>query len=531
MKIFNTLTQKKEELIPIDPEEVKIYNCGPTVYNYNHIGNFRSYIFVDILRRYLKFRGYRLNHTSNITDIDDKIIQNSIKENKTIYEFTEVYIQAFLEDLKTLNIEPVEHRPKATEYISQMIELMKNLEKNHHIYQIEGNVYYKISSFPEYGKLSKIDKSQLVAGASQRFDIDEYTKEDVRDFALWKKTTLEKEPSWNSPFGKGRPGWHLECSAMIRAIYGSKGIDIHIGGVDLIFPHHENEIAQSEGAYPNENFVKYWMHNEHLLVNGKKMSKSLGNFFTLRDLVIEENAKILIQEKRAPEWLLEYIQKNYIAKAIRFTLLSTHYRQKLNFTFEQIEQSHQTIQKIQNTIGRILKFLKNENFTKEMIEKEFQNRMQKDKSPAGRKGEQLVEKESITFLPLKNFIEAMDDDLNISLAISALFDLTHKINSLLDEYEIKQNLSIKENLIKESINSIIVLYGMNLIFGVFEFELGEKKEELSKEEIQWIEEKIKEREQYRKEKNYKKADEIRSELEKKGIFLIDTPSGTKWQKK
>lgn len=531
MKLFNTLTQKKEELKPIDPEEVKIYNCGPTVYNYNHIGNFRSYVFVDILRRFLKFRGYRLNHTSNITDIDDKIIQNAIQENKSIYEFTEVYIQAFLEDLKTLNIEPVEHRPRATDYIPAMIDLMKNLEKNHHIYEIDGNVYYKISSFPDYGKLSKIEKSQLLAGASQRFDADEYTKEDIRDFALWKKPTKEKEPRWDSPYGEGRPGWHLECSSMIRAIYGESGIDIHIGGVDLIFPHHENEVAQSEGAYPNDPFVRYWMHNEHLLVNGKKMSKSLGNFYTLRDLVTIEGVKKLIEENRAPKWLLEYVEKQYIAKAIRFVLLATHYRQKLNFTFEQIESAYQTIEKIQNTIYRILKFLKaitNQEWNLKSIEYEYQNRFAKDTNPPGKRGGLLVSISSIAFAPLKNFIDAMDDDLNISLAISALHDLVHKVNSFLDDYELKQN-TIKGTMIQELQDSIIVFYGMNQIFAVFEFDL--KEEEAVSQDLQkWIEEKIQERETCRKQKNYQKADEIREELLKKGIQLIDLPTGTKWKK-
>jgi cysteinyl-tRNA synthetase len=532
MKIFNTLTQKKEEFIPKDPERVKIYNCGPTVYNFNHIGNFRSYIFVDILRRYLKFRGYKLDHTSNITDIDDKIIQNAIKENKTIDEFTEPYIKAFLEDLQTLNIEPVEHRPRATEYIPLMIELMKELEKHGHIYTIDGNVYYKIQSFKDYGKLSRIDKSQLMAGASQRFDLDEYTKDDVRDFALWKKPVLDKEPRWESPYGEGRPGWHLECSAMIRGIYGKEGIDIHIGGVDLIFPHHENEIAQSEGAYPSDNFVRYWMHNEHLLVNGKKMSKSLGNFYTLRDLVTLEGAKRLIKENRAPEWLMDYIQKGYIAKAIRYVLLSTHYRQKLNFTFEQIEQAHQNILKIQNTIYRILKILKenfNEEWTEEKIKNYYQQLILEDKSPIGRKNENLVSKDSLAYQPLKNFIEAMDDDLNISKAIASLFELIHNVNQVMNDIEFK---NLKEEKIKKDLmDSLIILYAFNTVFALFEFNPEKQQLSLSEEKIEWIIKKIQERNDARKKKDFHKADAIRDELSREGIILIDTPSGTKWELK
>ena len=530
MKVFNTLTQKKEEFIPKDPERVKIYNCGPTVYNFNHIGNFRSYMFVDILRRYLKFRGYKVDHTSNITDIDDKIIQNAIKENKTIQEFTEPYIKAFLEDLKTLNIEFVEHRPKATDYIPQMIELMEELEKNGHIYTMDGNVYYKIQTFKDYGKLSHIDKAQLMAGASQRFDVDEYTKEDVRDFALWKKPALEKEPRWQSPYGEGRPGWHIECSAMIRGIYGKDGIDIHAGGVDLIFPHHENEIAQSEGAYPNENFVRYWMHNEHLLVNGKKMSKSLGNFYTLRDLVTKEGVQKLIQENRAPAWLLEYVEKGYIAKAIRYVLLATHYRQKLNFTFEQIEQAHHNISRIQNTIHKILKILKddyNEDWTEEKIKTYYEELRKNDPNPIGKKNEHLVSVDSLVYSSLMSFIEAMDDDLNISKAIASLFDLVQNINQIISDVEIKNVRS--EKIKKDLFDALIVLYAFNTVLGLFEFSQPVEEKKLPEEKIQWIEKKILERSEARKNKDFKTADKIRDELLQEGIVLIDTPSGTKWE--
>ncbi|MCS7206172.1 MAG: cysteine--tRNA ligase [Leptospiraceae bacterium] len=529
MKIFNTLTQQKEEFEPHDPYNVKIYNCGPTVYNYNHIGNFRSYVFVDILRRYLKFRGYVLNHTSNITDIDDKIIQNAIKENKSIYEFTSVYTQAFLEDLQTLNIEPVEHRPRATDYIPQMIEIIKELERHGHIYTVDGSVYYRISSFPDYGKLSKIDKASLMAGASQRFDVDEYTKEDVRDFALWKKPTMENEPRWNSPYGEGRPGWHIECSAMIRGIYGKGGIDIHIGGVDLIFPHHENEIAQSEGAYPNENFVKYWMHNEHLLVNGKKMSKSLGNFYTLRDLVTKEGVQKLLEENRAPEWLLDLVNNGSIAKAIRYVLLATHYRQKLNFTFDQVEQAHTNITKIQNTINRILKVLKDlysEEWNTEKLIQVYENKKQQDPHPPGRKNEQLVSSDSPAYNPLKNFIEAMDDDLNISKGLAALFDLIHEVNLLLDKIELQ---NIQQPEFQQHLKDyLLVLYAINTVLGLFDFDIS-LSSQLSVEKIQWIESKIQERNLARKQKDFSKADQIREELKKEGIILLDTPTGTKWE--
>ncbi len=531
MKIYNTMTQKKEELIPIQKDVVRIYNCGPTVYYYNHIGNFRSYIFVDILRRYLKFRGYKVQHTSNITDIDDKIIQNAIQENKTIEEFTKPYIGAFLEDLKTLNIEPVEHRPFATHYIPQMFELIRELERNGHIYVMDGNVYFKISTFPEYGNLSHLDKKQLLAGASQRFDVDEYTKEDVRDFALWKKPVLPHEPKWQSPWGEGRPGWHIECSAMIRGIYGKEGIDIHIGGVDLVFPHHENEIAQNKGAYPDDNFVKYWMHNEHLLVNGKKMSKSLGNYYTLRELIDYSEAQRLVKENRAPEFILEFIKQGKMGKILRFVLLSTHYRQKLNFTFEQLQLANQNIEKIQNAIYEAIRILSNEfneNYFKDEIQKDYESRFHADTNPPGQKNQYLIKKDSVFYPVLEKFIEAMDDDLNISVAFASVHELVSLIHQVMEEVFLKNK---KTETIKDSLKQALLLfYAFNLIFGVFSFN-SESDSQLSPDEIQWIEARISERSIARKNKDFKKADEIRNELENKGIILIDTPTGTKWQRK
>ncbi|MCX7999176.1 MAG: cysteine--tRNA ligase, partial [Leptospiraceae bacterium] len=269
--LYNSYSNKKELFEPDDPKAVKIYSCGPTVYNYAHIGNLRSFIFVDVLRRTLQLLGYNLDQTMNITDIDDKIIRESIARNVSIEDFTKEWIDAFFEDLKTLKIAQLEHYPKATESIDAMMEILDNLKKNDLAYEKDGNIYFTISHFKNYGALSKIDVKGMIAGA--RYDADEYDKDNVRDFVLWKAPKEEKEKFWETRHGKGRPGWHLECSAMIHQIYGSK-IDIHTGGIDLLFPHHENEIAQSKGAFPDRHFVKYWMHCEHLLVDGQKMSKS-----------------------------------------------------------------------------------------------------------------------------------------------------------------------------------------------------------------------------------------------------------------
>lgn len=259
-----------------------VYSCGPTVYNFAHIGNLRAFLFVDVLRRSLKLLGYGVDMTMNITDIDDKIIRDSISSQKSIQEFTTPWTEAFFEDLKTVSAEFLEHYPKATESIPEMIEIIQRLQNQGLVYEKDGNLYFSIQKFEGYGKLSKIDTSGMKTGT--RYDTDEYEKEDVRDFVLWKSPKLKGEASWKTLVGIGRPGWHLECSAMIRKVYGS-GVDIHTGGVDLLFPHHENEIAQSEGAFPEESFVKTWLHSEHLLVEGQKMSKSKGNFYTLRDLV------------------------------------------------------------------------------------------------------------------------------------------------------------------------------------------------------------------------------------------------------
>ncbi len=462
---YNSIKGEKELFEPEDPQNVKIYSCGPTVYNYNHIGNFRSYVFVDTLRRTLKLFGYTLNQTMNITDIDDKIINQSIEKGISIEEFTAPWISIFFEDLKTLHIDPVEHYPKATDSIEEMLHIIAHLKKNDFVYEKDGSIYYSISKFESYGKLSKIDTKGMKSGA--RYDADEYTKDDLRDFVLWKAPKVKGEKSWNSSFGEGRPGWHLECSAMIRKVYNS-GIDIHTGGIDLLFPHHENEIAQSEGAFPGEKFVRNWLHCEHLLVEGQKMSKSLGNYYSLRDL----------------------LDKGYDPKAIRFLLLSFHYRTKLNFSLGRLEEASKSITRIQNTLDRILEL------------RTF---------PPG-----ISEPNSYAKERYEEFLNGLGEDLNTPKALGSLFEFLKITNHALDEGSLKT----------EDLDDILsYFHKINLFLGVLQFEnstlLGDKD----------IESLIEKRAEARKNKDFKTGDEIRDLLLQKGILLEDTKTGMKWKRK
>ena len=369
MKFYNTLHRKKENFRPLEKGKVTLYTCGPTVYDYAHIGNFRAYIFEDLLRRYLEFSGYDVLQVMNITDIDDKTIRRSIEEKMSLEDFTDKYTSSFFEDVEALKIIPAHHYPRATEFIPQMIETIKQLEDKGFTYTTgDGSVFFKISQFSEYGKLANLNPDQLKSG--DRVEDDEYGKEEGRDFALWKGLKPQDgDVNWDSPWGKGRPGWHIECSVM-STHYLSNHFDIHCGGVDNIFPHHENEIAQS-CAVSGEAFVNYWLHNEHLLVDGQKMSKSMGNFYTLRDL----------------------LEKGCSPEALRYTLISTHYRSKLNFTFEKVKAAQKCINKLRE-LKRRLKKIDNEE-------------------------DEVLNSETETML--SKFSEKLGDDLNISGALGELF--------------------------------------------------------------------------------------------------------------
>ncbi|PJZ28138.1 cysteine--tRNA ligase [Leptospira kmetyi] len=464
----NSLSGKKEKFSPADPKRVTVYSCGPTVYNFAHIGNLRAFLFVDILRRSLKLLGYGVDMTMNITDIDDKIIRDSIASQKSIQEFTAPWTEAFFEDLKTVSAETLEHYPKATESIPEMIEIIQKLKSKGLVYEKDESLYFSIQKFNGYGKLSKIDVSGMKTGT--RYDTDEYEKEDVRDFVLWKSPKVEGEASWETELGTGRPGWHLECSAMIRKVYKS-GVDIHTGGVDLLFPHHENEVAQSEGAFPEETFVGTWLHSEHLLVDGQKMSKSKGNFYTLRDL----------------------IARGLDPKSIRFLLISSHYRSKLNFSTDRIAEASSNIRKIQNCLDRLL-----------------------DLEPDAKADSSFVFSTESVLHWKKDFEESLADDLNVSKALAVVFESIKQINSVMDADKADS---------KQRMEYIQILAYYDRIFGVLDFS---SEKDLIDSEIDFL---IEERQTARKNKDFARSDAIRDQLLAQGILIEDTKDGIRWRRK
>jgi cysteinyl-tRNA synthetase len=457
----NSLTRIKEEFKPITPGQVGMYTCGPTVYDFAHIGNFRAYTFEDLLRRYLKYKGYRVTQVMNLTDVDDKTIRDSRAKGISLKEHTAPFIKAFFEDLATLRIEPAEHYPAATAHVPEMIVIIKKLIAKGLAYQAEGSWYFKIAGFPEYGKLAHLDKSGMKAGA--RVAADEYEKESVSDFALWKAwDESDGDVFWETELGKGRPGWHIECSAMSSKYLGNH-FDIHTGGVDNMFPHHENEIAQSEGAN-SETFVNYWMHCEFLNIEGRKMSKSLGNFYTLKDL----------------------IEKGYSPLAIRYQLLSTHYRMQLNFTLDGLDQAGKSLERYNDFITNLSEY-------------------------SG--GQSSGEADEVIGRLATDFEAAMDDDLNISPAMGAVFDFIRDVNRLRSE----NKLSVPER--DKALETI------RRIDKVLDFQI--KKEAIDSE----IESLIEQRTAARKSRNFAESDRIRDELLKMGIVLEDTAQGVKWKRK
>jgi len=467
LKIYNTETKQKEIVFPIDGKQIRMYACGPTVYNFAHIGNFRTYVFEDLLRRTLKFFGFDVKMVMNITDVDDKTIKGAIEKDVTLEEFIKPYLDAFFEDLKQLNIEPADQYPKATEYIQQMIDIILNLiEKGYAYTGSDGSVYFSVQKFKQYGRLSHLNLSELKAGASNRVESDEYDKEEASDFVLWKAYDAKRDGKiyWDSPFGHGRPGWHLECSTMAMKILG-KSIDIHCGGVDNIFPHHENEIAQSE-CYSGRQFVKIWAHSEHLLVDNKKMSKSLGNFYTLRDL----------------------LDKGYTGAQVRYMLLHAHYRTQLNFTLKGLESTNASLQRIQDFVER-LQDIKVSNQFNEMDS-------------------------TIDEFKLK-FASALADDLNIALALSVLFDFIRAINQLIDS----------NNIGKQDADKILqFLELLNQVLGFLPLEKTDLK--IPKE----IVDALQKRDEARKSKNWPLADELRDFITSKGYLIEDGPNGAKVKK-
>jgi cysteinyl-tRNA synthetase len=462
--LFNTLTRKKESFKPIEAGKVKMYTCGPTVYDYAHIGNFRAFLFEDLLKRWLEQRGFKVNHVMNLTDVDDKTIKGSQKQQVPLSQFTDFYVKAFFEDIKTLNIKPANVYPKATEHVSEMVSLIKTLMAKGYAYLGEdGSIYYAISKFPDYGKLSKIKVSELKTGA--RVSQDEYAKEEAQDFALWKAWAPEDgDVFWETELGKGRPGWHIECSAMSMKYLGET-FDIHCGGVDNMFPHHENEIAQSEAA-TGRKFVNYWMHNEHLLVEGKKMAKRFGNFYTLRDL----------------------LAKGYDPIAIRYLLLSTHYRQQFNFTFEGLDAAKGAVDRLRNFVRRI-----------------------HDADGKGSGGTIAV----LTAKAEACFGGSMDDDLNVGIALASLFDFVRDVNNLLDANSVSKEEASEVGGLMMHFDEVLGVIGK-----------VEVEEALPTD----IEALVQKREEARKAKNWKEADAIRVQLKTMGILIEDTAQGVRWHK-
>lgn len=472
MKIYNTLSRKKEELRTISPGEVKIYACGPTVYNYIHIGNARPMCVFDVLRRYLEYKNYKVYFMQNFTDIDDKIINKAVEQNVDYSEIAEQFIAEYKVDAKGLNIKKPTYEPKATETIEHIIKIISGLIKKDMAYEKNGNVFFRVKKFEDYGCLSKMPMQELELGA--RIEVDTQ-KEDALDFVLW-KAAKENEPWWQSPWGKGRPGWHIECTAMINKIFGST-IDIHCGGKDLIFPHHENEIAQSV-CYTGEEYVHYWMHNGYINVDNRKMSKSAGNFFTVRD-----------------------VADKFGYDAIRFMMLQVHYRSPINYSYDVIKQCVSALERIKNckaNLTRLLKNLDNKNLDNK------NNNFEVDLTEA--------EKESLTSFR-DSFVRHMDDDLNTADAISDIFELITEINSNIIN---KGNISRKYLLLASEIFD-----ELTGVLGILYDDDGEKSAEIPAE----IENLVQLRRQARKEKNYQKADEIRAEILKKGFELKDTPEG------
>ena len=466
---YNTLGRRRTPFQPIVPGEAKIYTCGPTVYNDIHIGNLRTFLFEDLLRRTLRYLGYKVTQVMNVTDVDDKTILGAHKAGISLDEYTAPFIESFLSDLDILHLERAEHFPRATEHISDMIEMISRLIEKGYAYESDGSVWFSISRDPDYGRLSGFDLAQVRRG--ERVASDEYTKEDVRDFVLW-KGVKPGEPAWDSPWGPGRPGWHVECSAMGMKYLG-ESFDLHCGGVDLIFPHHENEIAQSESA-TDRPFVHTWLHSEHLIVDGQKMSKSLGNQYTLKDL----------------------LDRGYSPRAVRYLFLSVHYRQKINFTFESLDAAAGALRRIDEMRFRL--------------------------AHAAEKGEPDPALASSIERLRRDFAESVADDLNLAAALAALFVFVKDVN-----------LAVEEGRIGEGDRQRVLdaLAEVDQVLDVLDLAGWPSQEAASGPSEEEIERRIQDRLDARKNRDFAAADRIRDELAAQGVILEDTPQGTRWKRR
>ncbi len=465
LTFYNSLSHRQQEFTPLVPSKAGLYTCGPTVYNFAHIGNFRAYVFEDLLKRTLRYCGYEVKHVMNLTDVDDKTIRNSQAAGMALRDFTQQYKDAFFADIKTLRIQPADVYPAATEHIPEMIELIKTLFDKGIAYQAEDkSVYFSIAKWPKYGQLLHIDRDSMRAGV--RIKMDEYAKESVADFALWKAyDEADGDVYWDSPWGKGRPGWHIECSAMSSKYLG-KTFDLHCGGIDNLFPHHEDEIAQSEAANGCK-FVNYWMHCAHLMVDGQKMSKSLGNFYTLRDV----------------------LAKGYTGREIRWVLIGTHYRQSLNFSFKALEEARTSLQRIDEFIKRL-----KERTADATAEDGVQEIL--DKAAAA-------------------FTAGLEDDLNISAALAALFDLIRDGNRLMDEGKLAGAAAAKVLTLLDRFDTVLAVFTPDEADSA-------PADIIAKAEA---------RQAARKAKDFATADAIRKELDEAGWIIEDTPKGPRVKRK
>jgi cysteinyl-tRNA synthetase len=466
LKLFNTLTREKENFIPLVPGEVRMYSCGPTVYSHPHIGNMRTFLWSDLLRRYLEWRGYRVTQIMNITDVDDRIIQNANAAGQDIYRYTAPYITTFHESLRELRIRPADAYPRATQYVSQMVRLVERLNKHGNTYLADGSTYFRVASFPGYGKLSRIEVNE--SSGYSRVESDHYDKESARDFVLW-KAKKESEPSWPTSLGEGRPGWHLECSAMSMELLG-ESFDIHTGAVDLIFPHHENEIAQSEAA-TKKPFVRFWIHGEHLNLDQQKMSKSLGNIYTLAEVK----------------------EMGYDPLVLRYALLSVPHRTKLNFTTQSLDDARNALERIESFLLRL---------------NEISLSAPHDARHSDGHADQLIGKF------LTDFEAGMDDDLNTAGALAAIFTLIRDANIAIDAGRITSGDA-------EGIRT--ALMRIDPVLDIF----PRREESLDAS----VEKLIDARNAARRARNFAESDRIRDELLEKGIVLEDTPGGTRWRRK
>jgi cysteinyl-tRNA synthetase len=464
LRFYNTLTQKVEPFAPLTENTVRMYTCGPTVYDYAHIGNFRTFVFYDLLRKWLRASGYRLDHVMNITDVDDRIIQNAVSLNQPVDDYTARYIAAFREDCRTLRLEMPERLVRATEHIPDMVQAIEQLAHTGHTYVSDGSVYFRISTFPGYGKLSHTDFGGMRSGA--RVDVDKYDKDNARDFALW-KAPKEGEPFWPASIGSGRPGWHIECSVMAVKYLGAT-LDLHAGGVDLIFPHHENEIAQSE-ALTGQPFARFWVHSEFLLVEGQKMSKSLGNFYTLRQI----------------------LERGYAPEAIRYLLASVPYRKQLNFTFDGLKSAATSIERLRN----------------------FKLRLETERFPEGENPKMVARTEAAR----QQLTDSMDDDLNTAKALAAVFEFLSDTNSIMDAGEFRAG---------DVGGALDLLARLDAIFDVIR--PTAKSGALADADVEVL---AAERTKAKAARNFARADQIRQQLLEQGIILEDTKGGTRWKRK